>query len=197
MRSSSDPSSWARLLLMPFRMGRLIGVASIAIVLATIPCRSSATGPDASLRPGTPVRVKLVSGPEGWVEGRLVSLTNDSLHLATSENDTLDIPVDTILRARTRLRKSAAGRGAIVGGIVGASAGLGLGIAMTQDDFFQATPAEVVVSTVMTGACGAVLGLIVGAPFHIQKWTDLPEGWATGPTVGITPEFSVSFGWTF
>ena len=58
--------------------------------------------------------------------------------------------------------------GALIGGLVGAGLGLALGIAMSQDEFFQATPGDVASVTLVLGAGGAGLGALIGA--LVPRW---------------------------
>lgn len=105
------------------------------------------------------------------VTGRAIGLRGVSLH------DRADSTLPWASVSKVQVRKSAAGRGALVGGIVFGAAGL-IGMAsMTHDcGSFEFTcgakTGDVIAGTLGAFAIGALVGTIVAAPFH--SWKDVP-----------------------
>src|SRR6188508_1677842 len=123
---------------------------------------------------------------------------------------TLGQPESSLLWAdvtKVQLRHSAAGTGAIVGGLLFGAAGLIGMAAMTHDcGPFEltcgASSGDVVAGTLGAFAVGTLVGAVLGAPFH--QWKDVPidrnvrsPGGSTfdGLRHGFTLELAVGPGW--
>jgi hypothetical protein len=111
-----------------------------------------------------------------WV-GTLISVDNDSVRLMSAGGrQRVALPITRIVRAeRSRGRRSNAGRGAMIGALVGGGAGFILGLLASgeQDSFYEIGADEVIVAMAFLGAAGAGIGALVGAVTPRDQWEPL------------------------
>ncbi len=126
------------------------------------------------------VRVRITTGaPSGQRKvGTLVSADADTLRFTSSGSGAVQsIPTASVVRfERSRGRRSNAGRGAVIGGIVGGGLGLLLGIAASADDggWLTPGPGDVAVVTLFMGGVGAGFGALLGAASKRDRWESVP-----------------------
>jgi len=109
--------------------------------------------------------------------GTLVARSADSCTIARS-GGALDTSVAmSSIRAWERSEGTHRqwGRGALIGGVVGATIGAVGGYAGTSDDEFIVSPGEAAFSgAVAFGIAGAVLGGLIGLRFETDRWVHMP-----------------------
>jgi hypothetical protein len=107
---------------------------SVGVVVGHLLLLATAQSVTAQADSGTRVRASTSSGSRrSWV-GTLVSLDADSLRLIRRDS-LVSLPVSSVVRLeRSRDRRTSAGRGAVIGGLVGAGSGLLLGVLASADD---------------------------------------------------------------
>ena len=119
------------------------------------------------LRPGQHMRIALHE--ERWT-GTFHRVAGDTLYFGLAGEDPMRIPlnvIDTVWRAT-----NGAGRGARIGGITGMVLGglMGLAFMGVAADGGSVRPEQSVaalgVGGIIVGSLGAVVGLVVGAPFR-------------------------------
>ena len=138
------------------------------------------------LEPGQQVRIRYTDAPTKRTDGRIVTVGSDSLVLRTKRfrvdahgHRTVDSVVTTIplsqvaTIAKRTGRKSAAGRGALVGGVSMSLVGL---IASASDWCIgEEDGGACVIGAAAVGAAeGAAVGAILGAILRSDKWVDVP-----------------------
>ena len=142
------------------------------------------------LAPGARIKVRAQETHIGTL------LTLDSVALVLRQDgmqDTLSVPRETIRRLEVSAgRKSAAGKGARIGGIAGGGLGLLAGAAAAIEnpcdgpsfclDLFG--PEDIPLFVVVAGGTGAVVGALIGALGRTDRWTEVP---VDGLRVGIVP----------
>ena len=113
------------------------------------------------LTAGSRVRLKTVDPSTKWVQGDLVRLSEDSLHIVPAGGaDSLAFATGAIDRLEvSRGRRSNAGKGALLGLAIGAGAGLALGVAASAEECSgigcpEVGPGEVVAVMAFFGATG-------------------------------------------
>ncbi len=134
------------------------------------------------LTAGSRVRLKTVDPSTKWVQGDLVRLSEDSLHIVPAGGaDSLAFATGAIDRLEvSRGRRSNAGKGALLGLAIGAGAGLALGVAASAEECSgigctEVGPGEVVAVMAFFGATGAGLGALIGAASHSERWEQVPR----------------------
>ncbi len=110
--------------------------------------------------------------------GTLVSIDGDSLRYTTSRTtEVTALPLASVVRLeRSFGKRSAAGRGAMIGGLAGAGFGLFLGIAASTDNsgWWEVGPEEIGAVTAIVGAAGAGIGALIGAASKRDRWEQVP-----------------------
>jgi len=124
---------------------------------------------------GQRVKLREAGGGRSWIEGRVVAQDAQSLEILLEEG-TMSVPLEEIEKLEiSRGKARNAGTGALVGGIVVGAAGLGLGIAMASDDFFDTSGSDVVAVTFLGIAAGALVGGAIGAAIKTEKWDEVKK----------------------
>jgi len=121
-----------------------------------------------------PVRVWRHSVPEVPFTGRVSSWTYDTLNLVQPPGPPAAIPLSDLARIEVSRKKGHAGTGALIGGGIGAALGLAAGIAVANDEFFEADGGDVVAATLFMGASGAALGALIGLMIRTEEWKEVP-----------------------
>ncbi len=157
-----------------------VGVGVVAGHLLLLVTAPSVT---AQADSGTRVRASTSSGyRRSWV-GTFVSLDADSLRLLRRDS-LVSLPVSSVVRLeRSRDRRTSAGRGAVIGGLVGAGTGLLLGVLASNDegDLYEVSTGDVFVVTLIVGAVGAGIGALIGSISHRERWEPMPLPSQTAP----------------
>ena len=174
----------------------------LVAVLAFVPLASVT----AQLRPGARVRVTHLPicpsdscvGPRRQSVGTLLPWKADSL-VMESNGDTLSVPVNLVTRLDvSRGRKSfGAGRGGIIGGVVGAASAAIIGAASYEEpeepqpcvprdfldcllrgprgDRISRTAADAAVQWAVVGAVvGYAIGRLLGSAIKTERWQEVP-----------------------
>jgi hypothetical protein len=140
------------------------------------------------LRAGGTVRYKLNAPRADWRQGKLTGLDSDTLRLAGRSGGGHAVATPQIRTLQLSSgRRSNTGRGAMIGGIVGATLGLGLGIAASSENCTGFCPApnigarEVLAATAILGGVGAGIGALIGATSQRDRWVEVPRPWSVAP----------------
>jgi len=147
-----------------------LGLVTITAFAPARVVTAPAPVPDA----GSPIRYAIRSDPSRFTVGRLVSLDADTLALerlgsgkhADWQMDR--IPTDSIAQLQVRIgRRSNIGRGALIGGGIGAGLGLLCAGSYDENEWFSPTPGQCLASGVVSGAA---VGALVGALSRSDIW---------------------------
>lgn len=125
---------------------------------------------------GSRIRITVNQPSKRLFTGTLVSVDADSLRF-TDTTGVAAVPIASVARLeRSRGRRSNAGRGALIGGLIGGGAGLLLGIAASAEEgnIVEVGPEEIVVVTAIMGAAGAGLGALIGSASKRERWEPMP-----------------------
>ena len=137
---------------------------------------SAAPAPSPTVEADAGSRVRITVGKTKQV-GALVSADADSLRFITDTSGLVAIPTVSVTRfERSRGRRSNAGRGALLGGVIGGAMGLigGIGAEADNSDWGIEIGAEgIALATLFFGATGAGLGALIGAASKGEKWEPL------------------------
>lgn len=148
-------------------MRRLV-LASLVIACWTAGLMAQGPWP---LAPGQRVRIETDSGP--WT-GTLIGQDSANLQLRWAgehESTLVVVPQRRIQRVEVSAgRESNVGKGALIGGAVGAGLGLAAGVACASDSFLQCSGGEVAAATLEVGFAGAVVGCLIGAASTHERW---------------------------
>jgi hypothetical protein len=182
---------------------RLVLVTVVA--LFTPAPRGAVAQAPTHLAPGSRVRVKPTDGARAtWVRGEVLSADYDSLRLlAPGSADTVAFATGAIEHLERSLgRHTRTGKGARLGGVIGASAGLLLGIAASAEECsgvgcIDVGPGEILAATAILGGLGAGVGALIGAGSRGERWARVPPPWVTArvrraprhPALGLTVRF--------
>ena len=119
-----------------------------------------------------------VTTPHGSHRGRLVSLDGDSLRYTRSDTARVTaLPLASVVRLERSVgKRSAAGRGALIGGLIGGGFGLFLGIAASTDNsgWWEVGAEDIAAVTAIVGATGAGIGALLGAASRRDRWETVP-----------------------
>jgi hypothetical protein len=158
------------------------GIAAVCLLLVVLPFGAHAM----KVSPGPRVRVSLLSGPEHLTRERIIGT------FVRVNDDTLVVrerrgrPERSILIASiqsfeaSRGRKSRAGKGALIGLVSGAAAGVATSLIVCSDgecDPGEGPELKGVVSVVMGlagGLFGTGMGALIGGRFHHDLWEKVP-----------------------
>ena len=168
---------------------RTITIALVAAMLGPGAALEAQTAP---LSPGARVRVT-TSGPSPSRQvGSVLELREDSLVIRPDGRaDSLAIPLARVTDIElSRGLRTQGRRGLGVGFLVGAGAGVLIGLTDGDDPpgaFFSFSAEEkALMAGSMLGVAGAVVGGLVGLVSRTEKWSRVPLGAATG-RVGVAP----------
>jgi hypothetical protein len=132
----------------------------------------------AQVEVGSRVRVTTMPAKPGRRIGSLVSLDGDSLRYSRWDTTSvIALPLASVARLeRSTGRRSNTGRGAMIGGLIGAGFGLFLGIAASTDDsgWWEVGVDDVAVVTAILGAGGAGAGALIGSLSKRDRWEPVP-----------------------
>jgi hypothetical protein len=149
--------------------------------------------------PGQRIRVADVSGSGHRVVGSVVRSDGDTIGIATDSGSVFAIPGHSLSRYEvSRGMRSGFGRGLGLGAMAGAIGGSLIGLAAANNDDFCNSACGLVGGAVLFGAAGAVVGGIVGASSHYEKWEKVDR---TGPRLVVRPgtadrvDVGLSFRW--
>lgn len=126
--------------------------------------------------PAAGARIRLQDQAGRSHEGSWIRRGKDSVYLAVVgplRPDTLAIRQDAITRLeRVVGTRSQAGKGALIGGGIGAGVNLLLGLALMGDenDWFALSGGEVALGTAMGGLVGAGIGALIGSASDAPVW---------------------------
>ena len=145
------------------------------------------TGITAQERPpvveGARVRVSATEFGGKWCTGTLVDWSADTLTARcwrTRERqwEEFEFPVSSISSLEvSRGKKSNVGKGALIGGLLGAGAGLvgGLAVANLAEGLDEPSSTDITLTyTVLFGLVGAGLGAIIGSASKSDLWEEVP-----------------------
>jgi hypothetical protein len=148
----------------------------------------------AQVATGARVRVTTMPATRGRRIGSLVSLDRDTLRWSRWDTSSvIAVPIASVARLeRSTGRRSNAGRGAMIGGLIGAGLGLFVGVAASTDDtgFFEVGAEDVAAVTAILGAGGAGVGALVGSLSSRDRWE--PVGLAPGVAGKLRPRRNIT-----
>jgi hypothetical protein len=128
----------------------------------------------AQVEAGSRVRVTTTPSSPGRRIGNLVSLDRDTLRWSRRDTaSVITVPITSVARLeRSTGRRSNTGRGALIGGLIGAGFGLFLGIAASTDNsgWWEVGAEDVAAVTAIVGAGGAGVGAIIGSLSKRDRW---------------------------
>jgi hypothetical protein len=167
---------------------QVVVIAALLFSGLSSPSVTAAMQAKTSLHVGGKVRYKLDAPRANWREGELTGLDADTLRLVARDGGGRAVATPQIraLQVSSGLRSNA-GRGAMIGGILGATLGLGLGFAASSDSCTGFCPApdigarEVVAVTAILGGVGAGIGALIGATSRRDRWDEVPRPWSVAP----------------
>jgi hypothetical protein len=149
--------------------------AAVAVALglagSPLPLRAEEPPRGAPLQVGDRVRVETSTSAKGTT-GEVIGIGPDGLRLRASDRPLpVDVPLSSVTRLERSLgKRSNAGKGALLGGLVGAAAGVALVlVARGEDCDGPCTPYAAIVGAGFVGA-GTVLGAITGAAIKTERW---------------------------
>jgi hypothetical protein len=157
----------------------LTAYLSLLAALLQAPATPAPLSPPATARADSGFRVRItVEKPSKHSHvGTLVSADADSLRFTTDTSGVVAIPTGSVTRfERSRGRRSNAGRGALLGGVIGGAAGLILGIGAEADNSdwgIQIGAEGIALATLFMGAAGAGFGALIGAASKGEHWERL------------------------
>lgn len=169
-----------------------------SVLLAALPRVAAAQG-NGLPSPGERIRVADAPGSGHRVVGSVVRSDADTIGIATEAGSVVAIPGSSLSQYEvSRGLRSAFGRGLGLGALVGVIGGSVVGLAAAEDDGFCNTGCAVVGGGILFGAAGAVVGGIVGAGSHYEKWERVDRA---GPGLVVRPgpskriEAGLAFRW--
>ena len=158
----------------------LLGLGAVGIMTGAValPAQEATV----SLR-GQRVRLVLLAGDP--LVGRLLEVGADSFRLARP-GEARTIPASDVRRVELSVgRHSHAGRGAVIGAVVGGALGL-LAVASAGDDYYY-TDGEKVAGAVGITAMGAGVGALIGGLTHSERWQELSDVRSSGVSLIVAP----------
>jgi hypothetical protein len=132
----------------------------------------------AQIEAGARVRVTTQPASPGRRIGSLVSLDGDSLRYSRWDTTSvIALPLTSVDRLERSIgRRSNTGRGAMIGGLIGAGFGLFLGVAASTDNsgWWEVGVDDIAVATAIVGAGGAGVGALIGSLSKRDRWEPVP-----------------------
>ena len=125
---------------------------------------------------GSRVRVKTLTVPDVWRTGTVESWNRDTLELTAEGNWSRSIPLPELVSLEiSRGSQRNTGKGALAGGIAGATFGAISSIAIALADPFDGGGfGAYAVFTVGTAAIGAGIGALIGSLVTSERWEEVP-----------------------
>ena len=173
-------------------MQKIIGsfLALALLTAGTLPAQQL------GLTEGTRVRIH-TAGAAIPVTGTIAYRAPDGVAVLRAPSDTAYVPLAAITRVDVSTgRRSNAGRGAKVGGLIGVGLGALLGMAaMAEDDGYFDYGAEAIPTGMLGGGLlGVTAGVIIGALSSREQWTPGLEAIAVSPAAdGVAVSARLSF----
>lgn len=159
----------------------------LTIVASALPAGLPAQGP-APVAVGATVRV-LTPPPEGWRQGRLVTMDSATLVVVQADETPSTIPRTLVQRVEVRRRPNRVGRAlgfGLLGGIVGAVAGGVIGYQSTKCGGCEDPGIGVLLGIPLGGVVGLVGGAVTGASTG-ARWAPASLPGAPGPSTPAVP----------
>ena len=160
----------------------------ITAMLVLTAAESLASQEPAALQADARVRLMMV-GADRWSVGNLLMQTRDSVRVLAGESgDTLAVATTSLARFEmSKGRHRQTGRGASIGGIVGALAGAALGLATYEECNGCLAPdpgrgGSAMIGAAALGLLGAGIGALTGSQITTERWAPLPQPWGAGST---------------
>ncbi len=151
-------------------MVRALGVLVFLQLVLVLESQSLA----AQVEAGSRIRVTTMPSSPGRRIGTLVSLDQDTLRWSRWDTTSvIKVPIASVARLERSIgRRSNTGRGAMIGGLIGAGFGLFVGVAASTDDtgFFEVGVGEIAALTGIFGAGGAGVGALIGSLSTRDRW---------------------------
>lgn len=181
-----------------------IAACVAAASLFSVDLRGAVAQTPTILQPGQRIQLTSADRASGRYEARIVSVGPDTVRMnrrgyATSDWRTEDVPVSAITSLRVAAgNKSNVGRGALIGGGIGAGLGLILGAAAAAEESTCRTetmfcfdmdfgPEVIPVAMVSVGLIGAGIGALFGALNPGTRWLEVP---VQGLHIEATPQLT-------
>jgi hypothetical protein len=169
------------------RCSQVVVIAAFLFSGLCSPPATAAMQAETPLHVGGKVRYKLDAPRADWQQGELTGVDTDTLHLVDGDGGGRAVPTLQIGALEVSSgRRSNAGRGAMMGGIVGTALGLGLGISASSQKcpslcYVPDGAQEVVAATALFGAVGAGIGALIGVTSRRDRWVEVPRPWSAAP----------------
>ncbi len=153
-------------------MVRALGVLVFLQLVLVLESQSLA----AQVEAGSRIRVTTMPSSPGRRIGTLVSLDQDTLRWSRWDTTSvIKVPIASVARLERSIgRRSNTGRGAMIGGLIGAGFGLFLGIAASTDDGWDVGVDDMAAVTGIVGAGGLGVGAIIGSLSIRDRWEPVP-----------------------
>lgn len=167
---------------LPLALALLLALPLVAPLVAPLAAQDSTTiAPPAPVMPpriGEGDRLRIGIGPKESVTGVLLGVQDGSMVVRPDDADTpLAVPLAAIQRLDvSRGRRSWAAKGALVGGVVGASLGALVALGAGCFDCSLDRGELVLVAAGTAGGIGAVTGALVGLSTTSERWDRVPWG---------------------
>lgn len=169
------------------RRTHTLGPPAVLLCLTTLLCAVPDEGSaqeSQTLQPGTRIRFTTTATPSEWRVGTLLGRTADSMRIELrAPGGAASFPVQTITNLEvSRGAHSNTGKGARIGAIAGAGAGL-LFIPAAVDECENScgvrVPAAIALLSGVLGGVGAGIGALIGSTQRSERWEPV-RSWQLG-----------------
>jgi hypothetical protein len=151
---------------------------SFTLILPLVVIAVGAQSAGGQVDSGARVRVTTDSLGQQRLVGTLLSADSDSLRLRSArDHQPVAVSTASVVRLeQSHGRRTRSGHGAAVGALVGGGAGLLLGLIASgeNDSWFEIGPGEIAAASVFLAAGGALIGVLIGAASHTERWEPVP-----------------------